>query len=182
MAAYKRLDYAIRAFAHSGRRLKIAGDGPEYPRLRALSGPNIEFCGRVPEAELRELYARSRALIMPGEEDFGLTMVEALASGKPVIAYGRGGAAEIVKEDCGILYQEPGCESLENAIRQFESSRRRFDSIRLRSEAERYRPEAFASGLADLIGGGCTSPDSDERDGDLRLDGGREGGKRREGH
>jgi glycosyltransferase involved in cell wall biosynthesis len=187
MASYKQLDYAVRAFAQSGRRLKIAGDGPEYRTLRSLSGPNIEFCGRVPEAELRELYARSRALIMPGEEDFGLTMVESLASGKPVIAYGQGGAAEIVKEDCGILYKESGCESLENAIRQFESSRRRFDPIRLRREAERYRPETFASGLADVIengyaGIGGAPPDPDERDRDLGLDSSREGGGRREGH
>jgi glycosyltransferase involved in cell wall biosynthesis len=182
MAPYKRLDYAVRAFAQSGRRLRIAGDGKEYRRLRAVSTPNIEFCGRVPEPELRELYARSRALIMPGEEDFGMTMVESLASGKPVIAYGQGGAAEIVKEDCGILYQEPGCESLENAIRQFEFSCRRFDPIRLRSEAERYRPEAFASGLAGIIGAGGSSPDSAERDRDLGLDGSREGGGRGEGH
>jgi glycosyltransferase involved in cell wall biosynthesis len=187
MAAYKRLDYAVRAFARSGRRLKIVGDGPEYRRLRSLRGPNIEFCGRVPEAELRELYARSQALIMPGEEDFGLTMVEALASGKPVIAYGQGGSAEIVKEDCGILYQDPSCESLENAIRQFESSGRRFDPIRLRSEADRYRPDAFATGLADIIanqyaGLGGAPTDPDERDRDLRLDGGGEGGKRSEGH
>jgi glycosyltransferase involved in cell wall biosynthesis len=187
MASYKRLDYAVRTFAQSGRRLKIAGDGPEYRRLRSLSGPNIEFCGRVPDAQLRELYARSRALIMPGEEDFGLTMVESLASGKPVIAYGQGGAEEIVKEDCGILYKEPGCESLENAIRLFESSRRRFDPIRLRREAERYRPESFASGLADVVenqyaGFGGAPPDPDERDRDLGLDGSREGGGRREGH
>ena len=187
MAAYKRLDYAVRAFAQSGRRLKIVGDGPEYRRLRALSGQQIEFCGRVSEAELRELYARSQALIMPGEEDFGLTMVEALASGKPVIAYGQGGSAEIVKEDCGILYQEPSCESLENAIRQFECSSRRFDPIRLRSEADRYRPDAFATGLADIIanqyaGLDGAPPDPDERDRDLGFDGSGESGKRRESH
>jgi glycosyltransferase involved in cell wall biosynthesis len=182
MAPYKRLDYAVQSFARSGRRLKIVGHGPEYRRLRALAGPKTEFCGRVSEPDLREIYARSRALIMPGEEDFGLTMVESLASGKPVIAYGQGGAAEIVKEDCGILYQEPACESLEHAVRQFESSSRRFDRTRLRSEAERYHPEAFASGLADIIRAGATSPDSDERDRDLGLDSSGEGGRRGEGH
>jgi glycosyltransferase involved in cell wall biosynthesis len=123
---------------------------------------------------------------MPGEEDFGLTMVEALASGKPVIAYGQGGSAEIVKEDCGILYQDPSCESLENAIRQFEASGRRFDPIRLRSEADRYRPDAFATGLADIIaiqyaGLGGAPPDPDERDRDLGFDGSGESGQRREG-
>jgi glycosyltransferase involved in cell wall biosynthesis len=179
MVPYKRLDYAVRAFARSGRRLKIAGNGPEYRRLRDLGGPNIEFRGRVPEGDLRELYARCRALIVPGEEDFGMTMVESLASGKPVIALGQGGAAEIVKEDCGILYQQPGCDSLETALRQFESSSRRFDPIRLRSEAERYSPDAFASGLASVTG--VAEADPAEHDRDLRFDGSREGGERGEG-
>ncbi len=183
MVPYKRLDYAVRAFAQNGRPLKIVGDGPDYRSLRALGGPNIEFCGRVPEDALRELYAKSRALIVPGEEDFGLTMVESLASGKPVIALGRGGASEIVKEDCGILYQEPGCESLDHAVRTFESSSFGFDPIRLRSEAERYSPDAFARGLMGIIRRPCAaSPDSLERGEDMRGDLSGEGGERREGH
>src|SRR6202000_3180350 len=106
MVAYKRLDYAIRTFARTGRRLKVVGDGPEYGALKKLAAPNIEFCGRVSDDELRNLYSRSAALVMPGEEDFGITMVESLASGKPVIALGRGGALEIVREKCGVLFQE----------------------------------------------------------------------------
>src|SRR6202021_3592610 len=83
---------------------KVVEGGPELNALRKLAPRNIEFCGRVTDSELRDLYSRSAALVMPGEEDFGMTMVESLASGKPVIALGRGGALEIVGKDCGVLY------------------------------------------------------------------------------
>jgi len=96
LVSYKRLDYAVRLFSRSGIKLKIVGDGPEYKKLRKMAYGSVEFCGRVNDEELRALYAESRALIVPGEEDFGITMVESLASGKPVIALGRGGAVEIV--------------------------------------------------------------------------------------
>jgi glycosyltransferase involved in cell wall biosynthesis len=98
LVPYKRLDYAIRHFSKTGRQLRVAGDGPEYRRLKREAGPSVEFCGRVSAEDLRELYAGSRALVVPGEEDFGITMVEALASGKPVLALGRGGACEIVTQ------------------------------------------------------------------------------------
>ena len=78
LVSYKRLDYAVRLFARSGRKLKVAGDGPEYKSLKRLAGNRVEFCGRVSEPDLRELYARCGAFLMPGEEDFGMTMVEAL--------------------------------------------------------------------------------------------------------
>ena len=97
MVPYKRLDYAISLFARTGRRLKVVGGGPEFSRLKRLASASVEFCGRVSDEELRNLYAGCMAFIMPGEEDFGITMVEALASGKPVIALGHGGALEIVR-------------------------------------------------------------------------------------
>ena len=96
LVAYKRVDSAVRVFAKNGRKLRVVGDGPEFKRLKGLASDNIEFCGRVSDDELRELYARCRAFLMPGEEDFGITAVEALASGKPVIALGRGGALRAV--------------------------------------------------------------------------------------
>src|SRR5579862_4120459 len=89
LVAYKRVDSAVRVFAKNGRRLRIAGDGPEFKALRRIAPPNVEFCGRVTDDQLRELYARCRAFLMPAEEDFGITAVEALASGKPVIALGK---------------------------------------------------------------------------------------------
>jgi glycosyltransferase involved in cell wall biosynthesis len=120
MVAYKRLDYAIRTFARNGRKLKIVGDGPEYRRLRKLAKENIEFCGRVTDHQLAGIYAKSTALLVPGEEDFGITMVESLASGKPVIAIGRGGAMDIVGNGCGVLYAEPTEACLEDALRSFD--------------------------------------------------------------
>jgi glycosyltransferase involved in cell wall biosynthesis len=129
LVAYKRLDYAIRLFSRTGRKLRVAGDGPEYRALKRVAGPTVEFCGRVSAVHLRELYARSRALIVPGEEDFGITMVESLASGKPVIALGCGGAVEIVPREnpCGgILYGQPSEEDLETALLSFEAQQHEF--------------------------------------------------------
>jgi glycosyltransferase involved in cell wall biosynthesis len=144
MVPYKRLDYAIRTFCRNGRRLKVVGDGPEYQSLRRLAGSNIEFCGRVPDPELHELYARSCAFINPGEEDFGITMVESLASGKPVIALGRGGALEIVGKDCGILYPEISVECLDGALRDFDRMRTLVRGAQLKSRATRFSEAAFA--------------------------------------
>ena len=93
---YKRVRDAVRVFSRNGRKLKIVGDGPEYKRLQAEATRNIEFCGRVSDAELRELYARCVAFVMPAEEDFGIAAVEAMASGKAVVGLGRGGALETV--------------------------------------------------------------------------------------
>src|SRR5262252_5748195 len=110
LVAYKRIDAAVRAFSKNGRKLRIVGDGPEYRALRGEAAGNVEFTGRVRDAEMREHYARCRAFVMPGEEDFGMTAVEALASGKPVIALGRGGALESVPcgdPTGGVLYEAP---------------------------------------------------------------------------
>ncbi len=143
MVAYKRLDYAVRSFARTGRRLRIVGDGPEYRSLRRLAADNIEFCGRVSEHELRELYARSSALVLPGEEDFGLTMVEALASGKPVIGLGRGGAAEIVTRGSGVLYEEASEACLEGALTRFDRREGILEPLHLMARAQSFSEASF---------------------------------------
>ena len=143
MVPYKRLDYAIRTFARNGRQLKVVGDGPEYRTLKKLSAPGIEFCGRVSDEDLRNLYAGARALIMPGEEDFGMTMVESLASGKPVIALGRGGAVEIVGEDGGILYGEPSEVALTGALRVFDRIEPSFSPLFLSAKAAQFSEAVF---------------------------------------
>ncbi len=123
LVSYKRIEDAVRCFARNGRRLKIVGDGPEYKSLRRVGSDNVEFCGRVSDGQLRELYARCRALIMPGEEDFGLVGVEAVASGKPVVALGCGGVLESAPcEDplAGFFYYTPGDDGLEEAVHTFE--------------------------------------------------------------
>ena len=143
LVAYKQLDYAVRTFARHGRRLKIVGDGPEYANLRRLAAPNIEFCGRVSDAELRGLYARSAALIVPGEEDFGITTVESLASGKPVLALARGGSLEIVRERCGVLYDEATEASLAGALRKFDRTESWFNPLYLRTGRQRLLRSSF---------------------------------------
>lgn len=97
LVPYKRIDTAIRAADRLGVPLKIVGTGPDRDRLQAISGPDIEFLDRVDDAELRNLYRGARALVLPGEEDFGIAPVEALACGRPVVALARGGACETVE-------------------------------------------------------------------------------------
>jgi glycosyltransferase involved in cell wall biosynthesis len=120
LVPYKRIDLAVRLFSRTGRPLRIVGGGPEYRKLRQMAKPNVQFLGRVPDNQLRELYARCRALLLPGEEDFGITPVEALASGKPVIALGRGGALETVPPFGGVFYDEPDEDQLREAMARFE--------------------------------------------------------------
>jgi glycosyltransferase involved in cell wall biosynthesis len=143
MVPYKRLDYALELFSLSGRNVKVVGDGPEYSRLRRLASSNVEFCGRVPDEQLTDLYARCRAFVMPGEEDFGITMVEALASGKPVVALAKGGASEIVQDDCGVLYPEPRPSSLGAALKRFDHSELFFKPDVLQGRASRFSEAAF---------------------------------------
>ena len=115
----------------------------------------MEFCGRVTAAELRELYARSRALIVPGEEDFGINMVEALASGKPVIALGRGGAREIVPEEGGVLYENATIADLDAALSKFDDIEHRVRPDQLQRGSQRFSETRFVEEmwgvLAELI-------------------------------
>jgi glycosyltransferase involved in cell wall biosynthesis len=151
MVAYKRLNYAIRTFARNGRRLKVVGDGPEYRSLRRLATPNIEFCGRVSDAELQALYSGCAALLVPGEEDFGITMVEALASGKPVLAVGRGGAVEILRDACGVLYEEPNELCLGDALKVFDRNEDSFLPAYLNARAAEYSEAIFDAKFRDVV-------------------------------
>jgi glycosyltransferase involved in cell wall biosynthesis len=151
LVAYKRIDSAIRVFARNGRKLRVVGDGPDYKPLRRMATGNIEFCGRATDQDLRELYARARAFIMPGEEDFGITAVEALASGKPVIALGRGGAVETVPSMGGLLYSEATDEALREAIERWDSLEGQIDSPALQAYAARFSEAEFATKLRAIL-------------------------------
>lgn len=151
LVPYKRLDYAVRLFTRTGRRFRIVGHGPEYSRLKKLAGANIEFCGRVSEEDLRELYARCRALVVPGEEDFGITAVEATASGKPVIALGRGGVLEGVPNGGGVFYAQPLDDDLMAAVRQFDSLEPLIDREALRASAARFSEGEFARKMTAIL-------------------------------
>jgi glycosyltransferase involved in cell wall biosynthesis len=143
LVPYKRLNYAVRAFARSGRKLKIAGKGPQYAALKRMATPNIEFCGSVSEEQLRHLYARCSNFIVPGEEDFGITTVEALASGKPVVALARGGSVEIVQKGCGLLYASPDEDSLDKALRSLDGIEHTIEPRRLRWRAAHFSEARF---------------------------------------
>jgi glycosyltransferase involved in cell wall biosynthesis len=149
LVPYKRVDAAVRAFNLNRRKLRVVGDGPEYQALKRAAASNIEFCGRVGEEDLRDLYARCRAFLMPGEEDFGMTMVEALASGKPVIALARGGALEIVPEFGGLLYQEP--ERLAHAVEQWDAWEPDVDPCALQAYAAQFSEAEFAKQMKPLL-------------------------------
>jgi glycosyltransferase involved in cell wall biosynthesis len=143
LVPYKRIDSAVRLFSRSGRRLRIAGGGQELRALRKSAAANVEFLGRVTDNDLRELYAHCRAFLLPGEEDFGITPVEALASGKPVIALGRGGALETVPPFGGVFYDEPSEEQLERAIERFETMEPAVVPAELQEHARRFSEAEF---------------------------------------
>lgn len=154
LVAYKRIGDAVRCFARMKRRLKVVGDGPEFKQLRSIAGPDTEFCGRVSDAELRGLYSKCRAVLMPGEEDFGIVPVEAMASGKPVIALGRGGVLESVPERnprAGFFYDSPGNESLESAVRDFEQEEMSLSATAIQAAAARFSEARFQDEMRILL-------------------------------
>ncbi len=153
LVAYKRVMDAVLWFSQSGRRLRIVGDGPEFSALKAAAAHNIEFCGRISDTELREQYARCRAVIQPGEEDFGIVSVEALASGKPVIGLGRGGVLEIAQgaKHAGFLYSQPGPDALEDAILDFEALEETIRPTELQRIASQFSEDEFAENITAIV-------------------------------
>jgi glycosyltransferase involved in cell wall biosynthesis len=150
---YKRIDLAIQAFNETGQRLIIVGDGPEEQQLKKMARPNVTFVGWQPDQRLVELYSNCRAVIFPGEEDFGIVPVEAMACGKPVIAYAKGGALETVVEvgpvRTGVLFREQSFSHLVEALKQFESLR--FEPEALRRHALAFDREVFKKKMQEYI-------------------------------
>jgi len=142
LIAYKRFDIAVRAFTRLGLPLRIVGCGPEMKRLRNMAGPNIEFLGRVPDEELSRQYSGCRAFVFPQEEDFGIVAMEALASGRPVIAYRGGDIEERVEEGVsGIFFDEQTPESVMEAVSRFRDGD--FEPARIREAALPFDRETF---------------------------------------
>lgn len=144
--AYKRLDLAVDAFNQLGLSLVVAGEGEEIRRQQARSQGNIRYVGRVPESDLPQLLSKAKALIYPQLEDFGIVPVEAMASGRPVIAYGAGGALEtVVDGKTGVLFAEQTPSSLIAAVERFNSLK--WDSAAIRKHAEKFDEKVFKSEL-----------------------------------
>jgi glycosyltransferase involved in cell wall biosynthesis len=149
---YKRIDLAIEACNRLGRPLVITGTGPDTARLRKLAGPTVKFVGQCSFADLKRYYAHARAFLMPGEEDFGIAPVEAMASGRPVLAYASGGATEtVVPHLSGLHFTEQSAEALVEAIMRFEAQEARFDPAAIRAHSLKFSRERFLREFADFV-------------------------------
>jgi glycosyltransferase involved in cell wall biosynthesis len=144
LVPYKRVDLAVEAFRSLGRPLVVVGEGSERRGLERIASQNICFLGHVGDERLAQLYANCRALIFPGVEDFGLVPLEAMASGRPVIAYSAGGALDTIKDhETGLFFSEQNPASLCEAVLEFESMESSFDGRAIRRHAERFSEERF---------------------------------------
>jgi glycosyltransferase involved in cell wall biosynthesis len=152
LVPYKRIDQAIAACTQSGRRLTVIGEGPERARLEAMAGRSIVFLGWQPDSVIREHYRYCRALLFPGDEDFGIVPIEALACGAPVIALNRGGVAETVDLAVGRTYPEPTAAGLLAALEQWEASGCAYDPSEARRRAEALSLGVFRERMFELIG------------------------------
>jgi glycosyltransferase involved in cell wall biosynthesis len=150
LVPYKRVDLAVRAATRLRTPLVIVGSGPEEGRLRALAGPTVRFAGWRPDVEVADLYRGCKALVFPGVEDFGIAPLEALASGRPVIAYGQGGVQETMVPLNGgegpptaLLFERQTEEALADAMVRFEDVKSVFEPKALRARAERFNRPLF---------------------------------------
>ena len=151
LVPYKRLNVAIHAARTAGLSLKIAGEGTDRARLEAIAGPDVEFLGRVTDEDVRELYQGATAVLLPGEEDFGIVPVEAQACGRPVVALGSGGALETVVDGVtGILVDGHEPDAWAAAIRRVRDGQSggAFQPDTIRRHAETFSRERFLTAMA----------------------------------
>lgn len=150
LVPYRRLDLLVEAFNRLKRPLLIAGNGRDKPHLEKLANDNIQFLGYVPDAALPDLMARCRAFIWPGEEDFGIAPIQAMAAGRPVIAYAAGGALEtVVPGQTGCLFAEQSVTAIIQAVESFEMVT--FSPAAIRRHAEQYDTAVFKTKMSAFI-------------------------------
>jgi glycosyltransferase involved in cell wall biosynthesis len=158
LVPYKRLELAIDACTRLEMPLRIAGDGPERAQLERRSSRLVTFLGPISGERLRDEYRRARAVLLPGEEDFGIVPVEAQACGTPVVAYARGGALETVRDnETGMLFDEPNAVSLASALSRV--AERQFDRPHLHAHAERFSRERHVSEMRRVIAETVAAPE-----------------------
>jgi glycosyltransferase involved in cell wall biosynthesis len=150
LVPYKRVDLAVAACSVTGQPLLVVGDGPEYSKLKEIAGPTVKFLGRISDEEIVSLYASCKAFIFPGNEDFGMTPVEAQAAGRPVIAFGSGGCLEtVVPGVTGEFFSAQTPEALAEIIRKFDAAR--YNPLEIRKNAERFDKEVFNAEIRKFI-------------------------------
>lgn len=150
LVPYKRIDLAVQAFNELGLPLIIIGEGKDLDRLKAMAKDNIKFLGRQSDDVIKEYYSKCRAFVFPGEEDFGITPLEAQASGRPVIAYGKGGALEtVIDGTTGLFFEEQKLDSVINSIRKFEKVK--FNKDIIRNHAKEFDEEVFKKKISCYI-------------------------------
>ncbi|OWY60611.1 hypothetical protein B7486_68255 [cyanobacterium TDX16] len=146
---YKRVDLALAAFEQLGSPLVVAGTGRQVDELRAAAPPNARFVGRVEDDELPALLAGARSLVFPGVEDFGITPVEAMAAGTPVVAYGRGGVLDTVTDgESGVLFHEQTPEALAAAVRRAEAEA--WDRRAISASTRRFAEDRFVREVSEV--------------------------------
>jgi len=154
LTAYKKADVVVDAFIKSGKKLVVIGEGEQLETLRDRATNNIQLLGRQPFPDLKRYLAGAKALVFPGVEDFGIVPLEAMASGTPVIAYGKGGALEtVIHGETGLLFDEQTLEAVNEAVEKFESGSFHFDPQKMRQHAESFSEESFRDQISRFING-----------------------------
>jgi glycosyltransferase involved in cell wall biosynthesis len=147
---YKHIDLAVEAFNELGLPLYVVGSGPDEKRLKSLAKNNVKFLGKLPDDEIVKLYSECRAFILPGEEDFGLTPVEAQSCGRPVIAYKAGGALEsVIEGQTGLFFDKQEIPSLVGVVKKFNGMS--FDPAKIRENALRFDKEVFKRKIRESV-------------------------------
>jgi glycosyltransferase involved in cell wall biosynthesis len=150
LISYKQLDLAVEACRKLNRRLIVIGDGPDRKRLERLAGKQTEFLGRQPDDVVTKYASRCRALLFPGEEDFGMVPLEINASGRPIIAFGAGGALEtVVDGKTGMFFYKQSVDSIAEAIEEFET--RQWNRQAMRKHAEKFDNQVFDERISDFL-------------------------------
>lgn len=150
LLGYKNIDLAVQAFTRSGKKLIILGDGPFRGDLEKMAGPTVHLLGRLSDEEVQKHFARCKAFIFPGHEDFGITPVEAMACGKPVVALKKGGAMETVVEGLsGVFFSEPKTEALASAVEELE--RGHWNPGAIREHAQQFSETNFLSRMEAVL-------------------------------